>query len=153
MARFTLEQTVAIAAINQVINEWATELDVDNGLGRMDQIVTDDITYMLGGVAKQGLAEVVQFYKDRSARLGATAEGVPIHRHALSNLRVSFTSATSADIGFSLIYFSTLGNSKGTDHADPAAFADVVMKVRADADGEWRICFFDSGQSFRRVLG
>ena len=151
MAKFTTEQTVAIAAINQLINEWATELDINNGLGRLDDLITDDIVYMLGGIAKEGRAAVLQNYRDREARLGATPEGVPIHRHALSNLRVAFTSETSADIGFSLLYFSTLGIAKGADHADPAAFADVQMKVRADQDGDWRICFFDSGQSFRRV--
>jgi hypothetical protein len=42
--------------------------------------------------------------------------------------------------------------ASGTNHADPAAVADVRMNCRRDADGEWRILMFDSNQSFKRVI-
>lgn len=150
MAKFTPEQATAYVAIQQLIHDWATELDIDNGAG-IEHLITPDIRYTLGPNVFEGIEAVKGFYASRNARLSATPEGLPIHRHALSNLRVAFLSDTHAKITFGLIYFSTLGQATGQDHADPAAFADVRMEVRADADGDWRISFFDSGQTFRRV--
>ncbi len=150
MAKFTAEQAHAVVEIQQLINDWGYELDLNNGQNIAD-LVTEDCTYMLGGNAREGRASIVQFYAERLTRLGATPEGVPVHRHALSNLRVMFSGADAASITFNLIYFSTMGQASGQDHADPASYADVRMEVRREADGHWRIARFDSGQAFRRV--
>lgn len=151
MARFTAEQAHAVVEIEQLINDWGYELDVHNG-DNIAELVTPDCTYVVGGVAREGRAAVVQFYADRRARLSATPEGVPVHRHALCNLRVRFDTADAAAITFSLVYFSTAGVAAHVEHADPASYADVRMDVRREADGHWRIARFDSGQVFRRVL-
>jgi hypothetical protein len=151
LARFTAEQAQAVVEIQQLINDWGYELDIHNGQN-IAELVTEDCAYTVGGTLRTGRAGVVQFYAERLARLAATPEGVPIHRHALANLRVSFASASEASITFNLIYFSTMGVAAGTDHAEPASYADVRMDCRRDADGHWRIARFDSNQAFRRVL-
>lgn len=151
MARFTAEQAQAVVEIQQLINDWGFELDLENGKNIAD-LVTEDCVYVVGGTPREGRASVVQFYADRLARLAATPEGVPVHRHALSNLRVSFKAAAEASITFNLIYFSTMGIAAHVEHADPASYADVRMDVRRDADGHWRIARFDSNQAFRRVV-
>lgn len=150
MAKFSIEQAVARAEVQELINEWATELDLHNGL-HIAGLVTEDCSYNVGGSPRQSRAEVEKFYKERLARLSAQPDGVPTQRHILSNLRVSFSSDTAASITFSLVYFTTAGMASKLNHADPAAVADVRMNVRRDADGQWRIAMFDSGQTFRRV--
>jgi hypothetical protein len=150
LAKFTLEQSVAVAAVQQLINDWAYELDVNNGMN-ISGLVTEDCTYILGGNPRQGRAAVAQFYKERLERLAAQPTGVPTQRHTLSNLRVSFRAAGEVGITFTLVYFTTAGMTSGLNHADPAAVADVRMDCRADADGEWRIARFDSNQTFKRV--
>lgn len=150
LAKFTAEQAQAVVEIQQLINDWGYELDLENGRNIAD-LVTEDCVYVVGGTPRTGRAAVVQFYAERLARLAATPEGVPVHRHALCNLRVSFSAATQASIAFNLIYFSTMGQAAGVDHADPASYADVRIDVRRDADGHWRIARFDSNQAFRRV--
>jgi ketosteroid isomerase-like protein len=150
LARFTAEQARAVVEIQQLINDWGYELDIHNGRNIAD-LVTEDCAYVVGGSPRSGRAEVVKFYADREARLAAPPEGVPIHRHALANLRTSFRSDADASITFNLIYFSTLGMASGVEHADPALYADVRMDVRRDPDGHWRIARFDSNQVFRRV--
>jgi ketosteroid isomerase-like protein len=150
LARFSAEEARAVVEIQQLINDWGYELDLHNGENIAD-LVTEDCSYAVGGAPRSGRAEVVKFYAERRARLAATAEGVPTHRHLLSNLRTQFRSADEASITFNLIYFSTLGMASGTDHADPASYADVRMDCRRDADGHWRIARFDSNQAFRRV--
>jgi uncharacterized protein (TIGR02246 family) len=150
VAKFSIEQAVARAEVQELINEWATELDLHNGL-HIAGLVTEDCSYNVGGTPRQGRAEVEKFYKERLARLSAQPDGVPTQRHILSNLRVSFSSDTAASITFSLVYFTTAGMASKLNHADPAAVADVRMNVRRDTDGQWRIAMFDSGQTFRRV--
>lgn len=151
MVKFNIEQTVAIAAVQQLINDWARELDVNNGL-QIAALVTEDCTYTVGGATRQGRAAVEKFYQERIERLSARPEGVPTQRHTLSNLRVSFRSTNDVSITFSLVYFTTAGMASGLNHADPAAVADVRMDCRRDNDGEWQIAMFDSNQTFRRVV-
>lgn len=150
MAKFTADQAHAYVEIQQLAHDWAFELDHHNGL-HIAELVTNDVIYVLGGSPRTGREAVIQFYKDRLARLGATPEGVPIHRHALANLRVHFRNHAEASITFNLIYFSTAGHPKGTDQTDVSLYADVRMDVRRDEDGHWRIAMFDSNPSFRRV--
>jgi len=151
LSKFTTEQAVAYIEIQQLINEWSYELDVHNGLN-IGNLITEDCSYAVRGGVRTGRAAVAQFYKERLETLGATPEGVPVHRHMLANLRAKFNSANEASIGFSLIYFSTAGMKSGTKHADPALASDVQMEVRRGADGEWQIAKFDSAVSFLRVI-
>jgi uncharacterized protein (TIGR02246 family) len=150
VAKFNMEQALAVAEVQELINDWAHELDVNNGL-HVSTLVTEDCTYVVGGAPRQGRAAVEKFYQERLARLSARPEGVPTQRHTLSNLRVSFRSPSEVSITFSLVYFTTAGMASGLNHADPAAVADVRMDCRRDNDGEWRIALFDSNQTFRRV--
>jgi hypothetical protein len=150
VANFDLEQTLAIASVQQLINDWAHELDVHNGMHITD-LVTADCKYNVGGVLRQGRDEVAKFYRDRLARLSAQPDGVPTQRHMLSNLRVAFRSNTDVSITFTLLYFTTAGMKSGANHADPAAVADVRMDCGRENDGHWRISSFDSNQTFRRV--
>jgi ketosteroid isomerase-like protein len=151
LAKFTTEQAVTVVAVQQLINDWGFDLDIHNG-ANIANLVTEDCSYMGRGVPMQGRAAVVKFYKDRLEQLAATPAGVPVHRHTLSNLRVTFKTADEVSITFSLVYYTTAGMASGTNHADPAAVADVRMNCRRDADGEWRIAMFDSNQSFKRVI-
>jgi ketosteroid isomerase-like protein len=145
-----MEQALSRAEVQELINAWANELDVNNGL-HISHLVTESCIYILGGNPHYGRAAVEKFYQERFTRLSAQPEGVPTQRHILSNLRVTFGSDTEASITFSLIYFTTAAMASGLNHADPAAVADVRMECRRDGDGNWRIARFDSNQTFRRI--
>ncbi len=150
MAKFDMEQAVAVVAVQQLINEWAHELDVNNGLG-IAGLITEDCAYVVGGALRQGRAEVEKFYQERLVRLAAEPGGVPILRHVLCNPRVSFRSADDVSIEFGLVYFSTAAIAMGLTAPDPLAVADVSMDCRRGADGDWRISSFDSVQTLRRT--
>jgi hypothetical protein len=151
VTKFNMEQAVAVAAVQQLINDWAYELDVNNGLN-ISGLVTADCHYAVGGATRQGRAAVENFYRERRERLSAQPAGLPTQRHTLSNLRVNFRGAEEMSITFTLVYFTTAGMASGLNHADPAAVADVRMDCRRDNDGHWQIAKFDSNQTFRRVL-
>jgi hypothetical protein len=146
MVKFTTEQGTAYAAILQLTNLWARELDLNAG-ANVGDYVTEDCSYTVGE-EKKGRAEVAKFYSDRLARLSASPEGVPMMRHAQTNLCVEFTSDTTASITFTMLFFTT-ASTGGKPLPDVAAVADVRMQVRSE-NGDWRICRFDSNQSFKR---
>jgi SnoaL-like domain len=147
MAKFDLEQAIAWVAIQQLVNDWGYELDVNNGLNIAD-LVTDACSYTVRGVARTSRMEVAAFYK---TRIGEFPDGPPVQRHAQTNLRVQFKTADEASITFTLIYFTMAMVAAGADPADPTAVADVVMDVRRCDDGHWRISMFDSAQSLVRI--
>jgi hypothetical protein len=150
MASFTLEQTVAVAAIQQVINEWGNELDQNDGLTMVEtDCLTADCRYFVGGEWREGRDATAAFYQERKTRLESQG-GAPVMRHINSNYRVSFVSETHAKVGFLLLFFAKVGTPPFTDYCDPLAVADVRMECRCDSDGQWRIAMFDSGQIFRR---
>jgi hypothetical protein len=150
MAKFNTEQGLAVTEVQQLISEWAYELDMHNGV-HIASLLTDDCTYMVGGAASEGRAAVEKFYRERLERLSAQPTGAPTQRHTLSNLRVNFRTGSEVSITFSLVFYTEAGMASGTNHADPAAVADVRMDCRRDDDGHWRIAKFDSNQTFRRI--
>ena len=64
MAKFTAEQAHAVVEIQQLINDWGYELDLNNGQTIAD-LVTEDCVYVVGGAPREGRAGVVRFYAER----------------------------------------------------------------------------------------
>ena len=150
MAKFSAEQAAAVAAIQQVINEWGDELDQNSGLKMAEaEVLTDNVQYFVGGEWRDGLAATAQFYKDRWDRLIA-AGGAPVMRHLHCNYRVRFAAEDHAKVTFQLLFFAKVGEPPFVGYCDPLAVADVRMECRRDADGDWKISRFDSGQIFQR---
>ncbi len=149
MAKLNMDQALAVNEVQQLINDWAYELDVNQGL-EIANLLTEDCIYSVRGAPVNGRAAVVQFYKGRLETLSAQAAGVPTQRHTISNLRIGFRSAVEVSITFTLLFFTTVGSANGLSETAPAAVADVRMDCQRGSDGEWRIAKFDSNQTFRR---
>ncbi len=150
VAKLNKEQAVAVCEVQQLINDWAYELDVHNGL-EIANLITEDCLYSVRGNTLEGRAAVESFYQERLRNLSAQPTGVPTQRHTLSNLRVGFQSANDVSITFTLVFFTTAGTAPGGNPAEPAAVADVRMECRRGGDEEWRIAKFDSNQILRRA--
>ncbi len=149
MAKFSAEQAAAVAAVQQVINEWGDELDRNDGLKMLEaDVLTEDCRYFVGGEWREGRVAAAKFYAERKVRLEA-AGGAPVMRHIMSNYRVNFTGPADADVGFLLLFFAAVGTPP-FDTCNPMAVADVRMQCRREADGHWRISKFDSEQTFIR---
>ncbi len=152
MAYFDPAQAVDVLAINQLLNTWAKELDDNNGLG-VGPMVTEDCAYSVPGSSYQGRAEVVKYYEDRLATLEASLNGVPIHRHVISNLCVDFTAGDTAQISFVMTYYTGLSSLSGNSAADPALVGDGDMIVCREDDGHWRIARLDTEAILIRAGG
>ena len=150
MAKFDVNQAMAVAAIKQVIYEWGDELDLNDGLNMKNaNVLTGDCRYFVGGEWREGLEATAQFYQERMARL-KEANAVPVMRHIITNLKITFTDEGHAKVEFLLVFFAKSGEPPFTDYCDPLAVADVHMECRKEGDEHWRISKFDSGQIFQR---
>lgn len=150
MAKFSAEQAAAVLAIQQVINDWGDELDQNSGLKIAEAgVLTDDVRYFVGGEWREGVAAVQAFYNTRWETLTA-GDGAPVMRHIHSNFRVEFLEDGHARVNFLLVFFAKVGEPPFVGYSDPLAVADVRMACRRDADGDWKISLFDSGQIFRK---
>jgi hypothetical protein len=150
VAKFSAEQAAAVAAIQQVINEWGDELDQNSGRKITEaQVLTDDVEYFVGGEWRTGVAATAQFYHERWDRLIA-AGGAPVMRHLHTNYRVSFLAEDHARVNFLLLFFAKVGEPPFVGYCDPLAVANVRMECRRDASGDWKISRFDSDQTFQR---
>lgn len=145
MAKFTTEQATAAVAIQQLINDWAYDLDFNDNVNVGD-VITDDVVYNVGGTARKGKKEVEAFYAARREKIKGNR---PTIRHINTNFRVTFKAADQAEVFFELVFWST--EVPGLNPADVVAVADVWMKVRVEKDGHWRIYDFDSTQPLKRV--
>jgi hypothetical protein len=150
VAKFSTEQAAAVAAIQQVINEWGDELDQNSGLKiAAAGVLTGDCRYFVGGEWREGIGATAKFYQDRWDRLQA-ADGAPVMRHLHCNYRIALTAEDQATVGFLLLFFAKVGDPPFVGYCDPLAVADVQMECRREADGHWRISMFNSGQIFQR---
>ena len=152
MAKFSLEEIVAVGEIQQLINDWVYELDFNHGVG-IGQIVTEDCSYHMHSGLRSGRQEIVAAYRQRLDRLTGDGGEVPPMRHLNANLRVEFRDRDSAAITFGMTFFTAEGHPAGTGHTDASAIADVWMDCRREGDGHWRISRFHSAQPFARPLG
>lgn len=154
MAKFTPEQAADVLAIKQVIYEWGDELDMHNGESMTTRdCLSKDVRYFVGGEWREGIEAVQTFYNGRIAAQ-REAGAIMVMRHIITSLRVEFDGADKAKVGYLLVFFAKAAppDAAGpfSGYADPLAVADVQMECTREADGEWRITYFNSGQIFMR---
>jgi SnoaL-like domain len=147
MAKFDLEQTMAVVAVQQLINDWAHDLDFHDN-ANVGEVVTDDVSYNVGGALRQGRAAVEAFYAARRETL-RTSSKRPVMRHVNTNFRTTFVSSDEVLVTFTLVFWTT--EVPNLNPADVVAVADVRMTCRRCSDGHWRIAKFDSEQPLKRV--
>lgn len=147
MAKFSSDEALAVVAVQQLINDWAYDLDFHANL-HVGNVVTDDVAYNVGGALRQGRAAVEGFYADRREKLKNSADSNPVIRHINTNFRTSFVSRDEVKVTFSLLFYST--EVKGFNPTDVIAVADVWMTCRRGSDGDWKIAKFDSTQPLKR---
>ena len=149
MAKFSPDEALSVIAVQQVINDWAYDLDF-YGNEHVGGLITEDVSYNVAGSVKQGRAAVVGFYADRRRDLQAKfGDAQPVMRHINTNFRCKFARPDQAEVTFHLVFWTT--EVPGFNPADIIAVADVQMTIRRGSDGDWKIAHFDSTQPLKRV--
>jgi hypothetical protein len=148
MRKFDQETAIATVAVQQLIIDWGHDLDVNDG-ANIAELLTEDVTYYLGGNPFRGREAVTGFYTARVDRIRKEQkDGVRTQRHAIASLRVTLRDPTHANVTFLVVNFSGGGKPPLLDATMPTVVADSRMECRREADGIWRISEFDSAPIF-----
>jgi hypothetical protein len=150
MAQFSSDQAAAVAAIQQVINDWGHELDHGGGrtLAEAD-VLAPDCRYLIGGEWRESADAVARYYRERWDRLEATG-GAPVIRMVFSNFRTRFVSEDRAEVTLMLQSFAGVGEPPFIGHCDASALADVEIECRRDVGSHWRISRYEGRHIFER---
>ncbi len=142
------QTAVSIVEVQQLVTEWARELDANGGL-TVARLLAEDCNYLVGGRPYRGPAAVTKFYTDRGERVRLQQkDGVRTQRHTVSNFLVTFDDASHAKVAFMIINYSAAGKPPILNLVGPTIVADCRMECRREADGQWRIALFDSTPVF-----
>ena len=148
MARFDQEAAGAVAELQQLVNDWGYELDMNDCKG-VPELCTGDCNYIVGGNSHRGPAAIARFYAARNERVRTQQkDGVRTQRHTISNFRVSFRDRHNASLTFLLVNYSAEGKAPVLNLVGPTIIADCQFKCRREPGGEWRIAEFNSQPVF-----
>lgn len=149
MRKFTADQMLAAFELEQMLYDFATEIDL-NGAADVGRFYAEDGAFRTGGVNAEGAAGVQAFYDTRNANVKKyQKDGQRTGRHIFTNVRVVFD---EADANKATMYFTNL-NYAGEGPAPvqglgaPSALADGVMECRRGSDGHWLFTLFAPKQA------
>lgn len=148
MPRYKTDSTLDVLEIQQLILDWAHDLDINGGF-KVSELCTVDCSYSVGGRYQKGRSEILKFYTDRADRIRTQQkDGVRTQRHSITNIRIALKDKDHATVRFLVVNYSAEGKPPAMDLKGPTIVADSHMECRRDADGEWRIGLFDSEPVF-----
>lgn len=133
---------LAAIELQQFVTEYWAELD-SNRARAMADFYLDDCSFSAGrsysGNGKEG---VRKFYEERAKLVAGEKDGIRTTRHVYANFGVSFEVDGTALVQFVLTNYSGGGNPPITAFAGPSMVAEVTLKCRRGAQGDWKIASF-----------
>lgn len=148
MRKFTTDQMLAAFELQQMLYDFAYELD--NGANDVGQFYAEDCAFRTGGINVEGRAAIQGFYNTRNENVRKyQKDGQRTGRHIFTNVRVVFDEADAdkATIFFTNMNFAGEGPAPVQGLGSPSAIADGVMECRRKSDGQWEFTLFAPKQA------
>ena len=136
MRKFTPEQMLAAFELQQMLYDFAYELD--HGAKDVGRFYAEDGAFRTGGISVEGRAGIQGFYDKRNENVKKyQKDGERTGRHIFTNVRVVFDAADAdrATIHFTNTNFAGEGPAPVQGLGSPSAIADGVMEGRREPDG------------------
>lgn len=148
MARFTPETATIAIELQQIVAEFAADLDFNDGLNICDFYAADG-EFAVGDFAYKGHDAIRKFYTDRKERmLPQLKDGIRVAAHTFLNVRVAVESKDKAVVHFTNVNYGGEGKPPQMGTISPAMVTACRMDFRLEADGEWRITRFSGSPLF-----
>ena len=149
MRKFTADQMLAAFELEQMLYDFAHEIDI-NGAKDVGRFYAEDGAFRTGGMNAEGRSGVQAFYDTRNANVAKyQRDGQRTGRHIFTNVRVVFdeTDANKATMYFTNINYAGEGPAPVQGIGTPSAIADGVMECARGADGHWEFTLFAPKQA------
>lgn len=142
MQKFTPETAAIALQVQQLVSEFAHEIDTNNGLDIADFYTADGV-FFVGDTEYKGRAAITKFYADRLARIPSQhKDGIRVGCHTFLNLRSEIKDAENASVFFTNVSYAGEGHPPVRATITPAMITRCRMDFRLEADGQWRITAF-----------
>lgn len=148
MPRFTPETAVIALELQQLVAEFANDLDFNDGLN-IWSFYAEDGEFAVGDFTYKGQAAIRKFYSDRKERmLPSLKDGIRVAAHTFLNLRVAVEGRDRGVVHFTNVNYGGEGKPPQLGTITPAMVTACRMDFRREADGEWRITRFSGSPLF-----
>jgi hypothetical protein len=148
MSKFTQETAIIALELQQILAEFAHDLDFNNCLGIAD-FYAEDGAFAVGDFTHKGRAAIRKFYEDRNVRVRAQhKDGVRVAAHTFLNVRVVVHDTTNATLHFTNVNYAGEGHAPVRGTISPAMITACQMVFRREADDHWRITSFSGKPLF-----
>jgi hypothetical protein len=148
MRKFDQETAIIALQLQQIVADFAHEIDTNGGLN-IEQFYAADGEFSVGDYTHKGHAAIKKFYADRALRIPAAhKDGIRVSVHTFLNLRVEVADKTNATVYFTNVNYAGEGHPPVLGTISPAMVTDCRMVFRCEADGNWRIVLFAGKPKF-----
>lgn len=142
MPRFDAQSAATALELQQLVLDFAHEIDSNNGLD-IARFYTADGVFFVGDTPYKGHEAIKKFYADRLTRIpGQHKDGVRVGCHTFLNLRVEIQDREHGTVYFTNVSYAGEGHPPVRTTITPAMVTTCRMDFRLEADGEWRIAAF-----------
>lgn len=142
MRKFDMEKLIIAYELEQLLYDFAAEMDINN-YASIGDYYTEDAVFLAGPNRVEPREGIVQFYKTRNENVAKyQKDGARTGRHTFLNIRVIVDDANNAKIKFINVNYAGEGKAPVTGLVGPSMIADCVMTCRREADGNWRFSEF-----------
>jgi hypothetical protein len=142
MPRFDRESALIAIELQQIVAEFANEIDSNDGLD-LAGFYTEDGVFFVGDTPYKGREAIGKFYRDRLERIPALhKDGIRVGAHTFLNLRTEVRDAHNASVFFTNVSYAGEGKPPVRMTITPAMITTCRMDFRLEADGRWRITSF-----------
>ena len=146
MRTFDAGSQVAAVELKQMLVDYWSEVDLNEGVNIADFYVEDCIAEVSAGTLK-GRAAISKYYADL-ARNRLEKGGGRTVRHTFMSPKVEFVAKDRATISWITVGYAGPGKPPVMDATKPVAVSDSRFECRRENDGQWRIVGFHSKTKF-----
>jgi hypothetical protein len=148
MRKFDQETAIIALELQQIVADFAHEIDTNGGLNIADFYAADG-EFSVGDYTHKGHAAINKFYADRAQRIPAShKDGIRVSVHTFLNMRVVVADKNNASVFFTNVNYAGEGHPPVMGAINPAMVTDCRMVFRREADDQWRIVLFGGTPKF-----
>lgn len=147
MRKFGMEEVALAYQLEQLLYDFAEELDLNDGVNA-GSFYTEDAVFVTGAGPIKGREAIQAFYDTRNENVRKhQKDGARTGRHTFLNVRCHIRDDHHVTLYFTNVNYAGEGKAPVPGLQGPSAVADCRMECRRQPDGNWQFSEFEPKQA------